>query len=60
MDINHESCPPSYKLSNDTYKIYIHMLVELHVSNYVTFDGFVNGTDGIFKASTTYCEKTII
>ncbi len=36
------------------------MLVELRVSNYVTFDGFVNGTDGIFKASTTYCEKTIV
>jgi hypothetical protein len=22
--------------------------------------GLVNGVDGIFKASTTYCEKTII
>jgi hypothetical protein len=36
------------------------MLVELCVGNYATFDGLVNGTDDIFKASTTYCEKTII
>ncbi len=27
--------------------------------NYATSDGFVNGTKGIFKVSTTYCEKTI-
>jgi hypothetical protein len=27
------------------------MLVELCVSNYATFDGFVNAIDGIFKAS---------
>jgi hypothetical protein len=25
-----------------------------------TSNGFVNGIDGIFKASITYCEKTII
>ncbi len=36
------------------------MLVELCVNNYVTSNGLVNGTNGIFKASTTYCEKTII
>jgi hypothetical protein len=36
------------------------MLVELCVGNYATFDGFVNGVNGIFKASTTYCEKIII
>ncbi len=36
------------------------MLVELCVGNYATFDGLVNGVDGIFKASTTYCEKIII
>jgi tetrahydromethanopterin S-methyltransferase subunit E len=36
------------------------MLVELCVGNYVTFDGFVNGVDDIFKTSTTHCEKTII
>ncbi len=37
-----------------------YMLVELCVDNYATFDGLVNGVDDIFKASTTYCEKTII
>jgi hypothetical protein len=36
------------------------MLVELCVANYVTFDGLVNGANGIFKTSTTYCEKIII
>jgi hypothetical protein len=36
------------------------MLVELFVGNYVTFDGLLNGADGIFKTSTTYCEKTSI
>ncbi len=67
MDINHQSCWPSYKYLNDLSKIAslhftIHikkedMLVELCVGNYVTFDGLVNAIDGIFKASTTYCEK---
>jgi hypothetical protein len=69
MDINHQSCPPSYKPSNDLSKIAglhyisninIHMLVELCVDNYATSDGLVNGIDGILKTSTTYCEKTII
>jgi hypothetical protein len=36
------------------------MLVELCVGNYATFNGLVNGADGIFKVLTTYCEKTII
>jgi hypothetical protein len=36
------------------------MLVELCVSNYATSDSLVNEVDDIFKASTTYCEKTII
>jgi hypothetical protein len=36
------------------------MLVELCASNYAMYDGFVNGTDDIFKVSITYCEKTII
>jgi len=69
MDINHQSCPPSYKLSNDSSKIVgLHstinikkdMSVELCVSNYATSDGFKNGIDGIFKTSTTYCEKKTI
>ncbi len=69
MDINHQSCPPSHKLLNDLGKIAdLHctinikkdMLVELCVGNYATSDGFVNGDNDIFKASTTYCEKTII
>jgi hypothetical protein len=68
MNINHQSCPPFYKFSNDlskTSSLYftistkIDMVVELCVSNYVTFDGLMNGVDGIFKTSTTYCEKTI-
>ncbi len=64
MNINHQSCPPSYKLSNylskisglhSTININIYMLVELCASNYATFNGLVNGVDGIFKTSTTYC-----
>jgi len=69
MDISHQSCPPFYKFSNDLSKIvglyFIinikkDMLVELCVNNYATSNGLVNGADHIFKASTTYCEKTII
>jgi len=69
MDINHQSCLPFYKLSNDLNKITsLHfiiqirkdMLVELCASNHTTYDGLVNGVDGIFKASTTYCNKIII
>jgi len=69
MNINHQSCPPSYKLSNDLSKISgLHsiinikkdMLVELCVGNYATSNGLLNGVDGIFKTSTTYYEKTII
>ncbi len=69
MEINHQSCLPPYKLSNELSKTMclhstIHikedMLVELCVSYYATFNGLVNGTNDIFKASTTYCEKTII
>ncbi len=36
------------------------MLVELYVGNYPTFDGFVNGANGIFKTSTSHHNKTII
>ncbi len=69
MDINHQSCPPFYKLSNDLSKITsLHFtiqikkdtLVELCASNYATYDGLVNEVDGIFKTLTTHCDKTII
>jgi hypothetical protein len=36
------------------------MLVDLCVGNYATSNDLLNGANGIFKASTTYCEKTII
>ncbi len=36
------------------------MLVELCDGNYATSSGLVTRVDGIFKASTTYCEKTTI
>jgi hypothetical protein len=36
------------------------MLIELCVGNYATYDGPVNGTNGILKRSITYCDKTII
>jgi hypothetical protein len=36
------------------------MLVELCAHNYATSNGLMNGIDGFFKTSTTYCEKTII
>jgi hypothetical protein len=57
MDINHQSCPPSYKISNDPSKTTsLHstvnrkkdMLVELCVNDYATFDGLVNEVDGNF------------
>jgi hypothetical protein len=35
------------------------MFVELCVDNYATFNGFVNGVDGIFKASTTIVKKSL-
>jgi hypothetical protein len=69
MDINHQSCPSFYRLSNDSSKTTslhsiintkIYMLVELCVGNYATYNGLVNGIDGILKTSITYCEKTII
>ncbi len=56
MDINHESCSPSYIQFNDSSKVVnLHFtirikkdpLVELCVSNYATFDGLVNAIDGI-------------
>jgi len=36
------------------------MLVELCVSNYVTFDVLVSGVNVILKTSMTYNEKTIM
>jgi hypothetical protein len=66
MDINHQSCPPFYKLLNDPSKtiglhsiinIKRYMFVESFVGNYATSNGLVNGVDGNFKASTTYCQK---
>jgi hypothetical protein len=36
------------------------MLIELCAKSYATFDGLVNGSDGIFKTSTSYHNKTII
>jgi hypothetical protein len=69
MGNNHPSCPPSYKLSNDPNKatslhFIIHilkdMLVELCVRSYATPNGLVNGTNDIFKTSTTYNDKTIM
>jgi len=62
MDINYQSCPPSYKLSNHpnkiidlhfTIQIIFFMLVELCVNNYIMYDGLVNGANGIFKELTT-------
>ncbi len=58
MDINHQSCPPSYKLSNDSSKtmglhstinIKKDMLVELCFGNYATFDGVNPSLGGTTK-----------
>jgi hypothetical protein len=35
------------------------MVVELCVKSYATYDGLVNGVDGVFKTSTFYHNKTI-
>jgi hypothetical protein len=36
------------------------MLIELCAGNYAVSDGLVNGADGLFKASTTYLDKSIM
>jgi hypothetical protein len=36
------------------------MVVELCARNYATYDGLVNGVDGVFKTSTSYHNKTIV
>jgi hypothetical protein len=69
MDINYQSHTPFYKLLNDasktiglhsTIQILKEMLIELCAGNYAMYDGLVNGTNGNFKTSTTYYDKTII
>ncbi len=67
MDINHQSYPPSYKLSNDLSKttslhfiiIFKNMLVELCADNYATFDGLVNGINGILKNQQHIMKKPL-
>jgi hypothetical protein len=69
IKIHHHSCPSSYKLPNDpsktvgvhfTIRIKQDMVVELCARNYATYDGLVNGVDGVFKTSTSYHNKTIV
>jgi hypothetical protein len=69
VDIHHHSYPSSYKFLDDPSKIVglhitIHieqnMVVELCARNYATYDGLVNGIDGVFKTSTSYHNKTIV
>jgi hypothetical protein len=69
IDIHHHSCPLSYNLPNDPSKIVgLHitirikqdMVVELCARNYATYDGLVNGVDGVFKTPTSYHNKTIV
>jgi hypothetical protein len=61
--------PNTYKLRDDpskTSSLHIiicmkqNMLFELCVENYATFDGLVNGVNGIFKTSVFYHNKTKI
>ncbi len=63
VNIHHHSCPSSYKLPNDPSKIIgfhiticikQNMVVELCARIYATYDGLVNGGDGVFKISTSY------
>jgi len=69
IDIHHHSCPSSYKLSNDPSKtISLHttihikqdMVVELCARNHATYDGLINGANGVFKTSISYHNKTIV
>jgi hypothetical protein len=68
VDIHHSSCPTPYKLSNhpnktialdSTIHVKTNMLIKLCTRIYSTFDGVVNGANGIFKTSTTHCNKTL-
>jgi len=69
INIHHHSCPSSYKLLNGPSKIASlhiiicikqYMVVESCVENYATYDGLVNGADGVFKTSTFYHNKTMV
>jgi hypothetical protein len=68
-DTHHHSCPSSYKLldypgKNTSLHITIdikqNMVIELCAKNYATYDGLVNGVDGVLKISTSYHNKTIV
>jgi hypothetical protein len=68
MDINHQLCLSFYKLLNNLGKIAslqyilcirIYILVEICVGSYATFNGLVNGANGIFKTSITF-ESSIL
>ncbi len=69
IDIHHHSYPSSFKLPNDSNKIaslhtIIHikqnMVVEFCARNYATYDGLVDGANGVFKTSTFYHNKTMV
>jgi hypothetical protein len=69
INIHHHSCPSSCELPDALSKIIslyitIHIkediVVGLCVGNYATYDGLVNGADGVFKTSTSYHNKTIV
>jgi hypothetical protein len=68
IDIRHHSLPAPYKIPTNpnkttrlhkTIKVKKNMLVEL-CNNYVISDGLVNGTNGLFKATTSFNNKSYI
>jgi hypothetical protein len=68
-DVHIETCPSHFKLSNLPFQmVSLHykildkkkMLVELCVRNYETFDGLVNGADGIFEYFTKTISKSFV
>jgi hypothetical protein len=66
--ITHHACHlTNFQMIQAKWFIYILLfilkevvIVELCVSDYVTFNGLMNGIDGIFRSSPTYNEKTNI
>ncbi len=60
MIIKHSNDLSKTTCLHSTINTKIYMLVELCVGNYATYNGLVNGADGILQALITYCEKTII